>query len=150
MSLFLPPGVGRALRRELDRADRLAFLAAMIADAPSGSVHGRRGPVVRYRLAERDAAKLRTAIVAMGKVLLAAGAREVLSGLPGRPAARNTADLAALAAAAPASALRLAAFHPTGSARMGTDPQRCPVDADGCADARRLGGGASVLPTALR
>jgi choline dehydrogenase-like flavoprotein len=149
MSWFVPPGVGRALRRELDRADRLAFLGAMIADAPSGSVHGRRKPVVRYRLAERDAARLRTAIVAMGKVLLAAGAREVLSGLPGRPAARNTADLAALVAAAPASALHLTAFHPTGSARMGADPQRCPVDADG-----RLRGthgvwvaDASVLPT---
>ena len=90
MSSFVLPGVGRALRSELDRADRLAFLGAMIADAPSGSVHGRSRPVVRYRLAERDAAKLRTAIVAMGRVLFAAGAREVLSGLPGRPAARNT------------------------------------------------------------
>ncbi len=149
MSSFILPGVGRALRRELDGADRLAFLGAMIADAPSGSVHGRRRPVVSYRLTERDAAKLRTAIVAMGRVLLAAGAREILTGLPGRPAARDTAGLAALVAGAPASALHLAAFHPTGSARMGADPQRCPVDPDG-----RLRGtegvwlaDASVLPT---
>jgi choline dehydrogenase-like flavoprotein len=149
MSSFVLPGVGRALRRELDSADRLAFLGAMIADAPSGSVHGRQRPVVRYRLADRDAAKLRTAIVAMGRVLFAAGASEVLTGLPGRPAARDTEGLAALAAAAPPSALHLAAFHPTGSARMGADPQRCPVRTDG-----RLRGAdgvwiadASVLPT---
>jgi choline dehydrogenase-like flavoprotein len=149
MSSFVLPGVGRALRRELDGADRLAFLGAMIADAPSGKVHGRRRPVVSYRLTERDAAALRTAIVAMGRVLLAAGAREVLTGLPGRPAARDTAGLAALVAGTPASAMHLAAFHPTGSARMGADPQRCPVDPDG-----RLRGtaglwiaDASVLPT---
>jgi choline dehydrogenase-like flavoprotein len=149
MSSFVLPGVGRALRSELDRADRLAFLGAMIADAPSGSVHGRSRPVVRYGLAERDGAKLRTAIVAMGRVLFAAGAREVLSGLPGRPAARNTADLAAHVAGAPVSALHLAAFHPTGSARMGADARRCPVDPEG-----RLRGAdgvwmadSSVLPT---
>ncbi len=149
MSSFVLPGVGRALRRELDQADRLAFLGAMVADAPSGSVHGRRRPIVRYRLATRDAAALRTAIVAMGRVLFAAGAREVLSGLPGRPPARDTAGLAGLVAPAPASALHLAAFHPTGTARMGADAQRCPVDAEG-----RLRGAdgvwvadASVLPT---
>jgi choline dehydrogenase-like flavoprotein len=149
MSSFILPGVGRALRRELDRSDRLAFIGAMVADGPSGSVHGQRRPFVRYRLAERDAAALRTAIVAMGRLLLAAGAREVLTGLPGQPAIRDTATLAAAVAAAPASALHLAAFHPTGSARMGTDPQRCPVDPAG-----RLRGAdgvwvadASVLPT---
>ncbi len=149
MNSFVLPGVGRALRGELDRADRLAFLGAMIADAPAGFVHGRSRPIVRYQLTERDAATLRTAIVAMGRVLLAAGASEVLSGLPGRPAARNTADLAALVAGAPAAALHLAAFHPTGSARMGADAQRCPVDPEG-----RLRGtegiwvaDASVLPT---
>jgi choline dehydrogenase-like flavoprotein len=146
---FVLPGVGRALRRELDQADRLAFLGAMVADAPSGSVHGRRRPVVRYRLAAKDAAALRTAAVAMGRVLFAAGAREVLSGLPGRPAARDTPALAGLFAAAPAGALHLAAFHPTGTARMGADAQRCPVDTDG-----RLRGcqglwvaDASALPT---
>ena len=149
MSSFVLPGVGRALRRELDGADRLAFLGAMIADAPGGAVHGRRRPVVSYRLAERDAATLRTAIVAMGRVLLAAGAREILTGLPGRPGCRDTAGLAALVAGTPAAALHLAAFHPTGSARMGADPQYCPVDPDG-----RLRGtaglwiaDASVLPT---
>ncbi|MGE5292482.1 MAG: GMC family oxidoreductase N-terminal domain-containing protein [Micromonosporaceae bacterium] len=149
MSSFVLPGVGRALRRELDQADRLAFLGAMIADAPSGSVYGRHRPVVRYRLAPRDAAALRTAAVAMGRVLFAAGAREVLSGLPGRPAARDTPALAGLVAAAPVSAMHLAAFHPTGTARMGADPQRCPVDEEG----RLRGAGgvwvadASVLPT---
>ncbi len=149
MNSFVLPGVGRALRHELDRTDRLAFLGAMIGDAPSGAVHGRRRCVVRYQVADQDGARLRTAIVAMGRVLFAAGAREVLSGLPGRPPARNVGDLAGIVASAPLTALHVAAFHPTGSARMGADPQQCPVDQAG-----RLRGAdgvwiadASVLPT---
>jgi hypothetical protein len=50
LASFVPPGVGRALRAELDRADRLAFLGAMVADRPSGRVGNH---LVRYRLARR-------------------------------------------------------------------------------------------------
>lgn len=131
MSSFVLPGVGRALRAELDGFDRLAILGAMISDAPSGRVLGRRRPVVRYDLARADAARLRRAMVAMGRVLFAAGAREVLTGLPRWPVVRTVAALEEAARRIPATELHLAAFHPTGSARMAAGERRGPVDERG-------------------
>ncbi len=149
MGSFMLPGAGRALRAELDGADRLAYLGAMVADRPSGRVLGARRPLLRYDLAPEDAAKLRRSIVAMGQVLFAAGAREVLTGLRRRPVVSHPDELDAVVSAVPARELHLAAFHPTGSARMGGDAQTCPVDVDG-----RLRGvagvyvaDASVLPS---
>ncbi|NJC73552.1 FAD-binding protein [Planosporangium thailandense] len=143
---FVPPGYGRTLRAQLDGADRLATLGAMVADVPGGRVGAR---TVRYRLAPTDADRLREAIVAMGRVLLAAGADEVLTGIEARPYARTADELAAAAASAAPADLHLAAFHPGGTARMGADPARAPVDPAG-----RLRGvhgvlvvDASALPT---
>ncbi|TDE32695.1 FAD-binding protein [Actinomadura sp. 6K520] len=150
MSSFPLPGLGRELRRELAGADRLAVLGAMIADAPSGRVHGaRHRALIRYDLAREDAARLRRALVAMGRVLFAAGAEEVLTGLARKPVVRDEAELTrAVAMAAPAD-LHLAAFHPTGTAKLGADGARAPVDPAG-----RLRGvrgvhvaDASVLPS---
>jgi choline dehydrogenase-like flavoprotein len=149
MSSFVPPGVGRALRDRLMDADHLAVVGAMVADEPSGRVHGRRHPVLRYDLARTDAAKLRRAMVAMGRVLFAAGATEVLTGLARRPVARTEEELAAIVADVPMAEAHLAGFHPSGTARMGADAERAPVDTSG-----RLRGthgvyvaDASVLPT---
>jgi choline dehydrogenase-like flavoprotein len=146
MTSFLLPGVGAALRAELAASGHLATLGAMIADEPSGRVHRR---TVRYGLADRDAERLRRAMFAMGRVLFAAGATEVLTGLGRSPYARTVEDLDAIIRATPTRELHLAAFHPTGSARMGADPQRAPVDTTG-----RLRGvrgvyvaDASLLPT---
>ncbi|TDD69762.1 FAD-binding protein [Actinomadura darangshiensis] len=150
MSSFPLPGAGRSLRRELEDADRLAVLGAMIADAPSGRVHGaRHRALVRYDLAGEDAARLRRALVAMGRILFAAGAAEVLTGLPRRPVARDEAELTHAVAMASAADLHLAGFHPTGTAKLGAGEARAPVDPSG-----RLRGvrgvhiaDASVLPS---
>lgn len=149
MGSFVLPGVGRRLRRQVESADHLALLGAMIADGPSGRVHGRRRPFMTYNLSDGDAATLRQAIVAIGRVLFAAGAEEVLTGLPRHPVVRDLPELAAAVSATPTRSLHLAAFHPTGTAAMGRDPQRAPVAPDG-----RLRGvhgvyvaDASVLPS---
>lgn len=149
MSSFVPPGVGRALRDRLDGAGHLAVVGAMVADGPSGRVYGRRHPVPRYDLARADAAKLRRAMVAMGRVLFAAGAAEVLTGLPRHPVARTEDELAGIVAGVSMTEAHLAGFHPGGTARMGADAERAPVDTSG-----RLRGAqgvyvadASVLPT---
>ncbi|GGS70961.1 putative GMC-type oxidoreductase [Planobispora rosea] len=143
LSSFVPPGVGRELR-SVD-GDRLAVLGAMVADGPRGRVYGRRRALLRYDLGPAEAIRLRRAIAAMAEVLFAAGAREVLTGLPGRPRAHS----ADLLAAVPLDGLHLAGFHPTGTARMGAPEAACPVDPGG-----RLRGvrgvwvaDASVLPT---
>lgn len=143
---FVPPGLGRGLRAELAAAAHLATIGAMIADLPSGRV----GPGgVRYDLAPRDAGRLRTAMLAMGRLLFAAGATEVLTGVTAHPRVTGPDGLAEVVAAIPATALHLAAFHPSGSARMGADETRAPVDVDG--RLRGVGGvwvaDASLLPT---
>ncbi|WP_369227981.1 GMC family oxidoreductase N-terminal domain-containing protein [Streptomyces sp. R39] len=131
MSSFVLPGLGRALRRELDRADRLAVLGAMIADRPSGRVLGRDRTLVRYDLDRRDGDRLMTAVRAMGRVLFAAGAEEVLTGIPRAPRARTLAEFDALLAGTGPRALHLSAFHPAGTAAAGTDPRSAPADPEG-------------------
>jgi choline dehydrogenase-like flavoprotein len=149
MSSFVLPGVGRTLRDRLEDADHLAVIGAMVADEPSGRVHGRRRPILRYDLADADAAKLKKAMVAMGRILFAAGATEVLTGLARSPLARTQEELTAIVADVSMAETHLAGFHPTGTARMGADAERAPVDTSG-----RLRGvdgvyvaDASVLPT---
>lgn len=131
MGSFVLPGVGRELRRELDDADRLATLGAMIADRPSGRVLGRDRTVLRYDLDPRDAGRLMTAVRAMGELLFAAGAQEVLTGIPTAPRARSLAELSALLDGVSARRLHLSAFHPTGTVAAGSDPHRCPADGEG-------------------
>lgn len=85
----------------------------------------------------------------MGRVMFAAGAEEVLTGFPRDPVAHDVDELDAACSRVDRHGLHVAAFHPTGTAAAGSDPERHPVDRDG-----RLRGidglwvaDASVLPT---
>ncbi|MFE9879709.1 GMC family oxidoreductase N-terminal domain-containing protein [Streptomyces sp. NPDC005784] len=131
MSSFVLPGLGRELRRELEDVDQLATLGAMIADRPSGQVRGRERTLVRYDLDRRDGDRLMTAVRAMGRLLFAAGAEEVLTGVPGAPRARSLDALDELLASVDARDLHVSAFHPTGTVAAGADPQRAPADPEG-------------------
>ncbi|MFF8729271.1 GMC family oxidoreductase N-terminal domain-containing protein [Streptomyces sp. NPDC015171] len=131
MSSFVLPGIGRELRRELERTEQLATLGAMIADRPSGRVLGRERPLTRYALAARDADRLLRAQRAMGQLLFAAGAEEVLTGVPQAPRARTPAELESLLDTVSARQLHVSAFHPTGTAGAGADPERSPADPEG-------------------
>ncbi|MER5907599.1 GMC family oxidoreductase [Streptomyces mirabilis] len=131
MSSFVLPGIGRELRRELEGTDQLATLGAMIADRPSGRVLGRDRTWLRYDLTPRDAGRLLRAQRAMGRLLFAAGAEEVLTGVPQVPRARTPAQLEALLDTVTARQLHVSAFHPTGTAAAGADPERSPADPEG-------------------
>ena len=130
MGAVSAPGYGVHLQRRLAGAARTATLGAMIGDAPSGRVLGARRPLVAYRLTGEDGRRLVTAVIAMGRVMLAAGAREVELGAGAAPV-RSEAELDAAAGALDPRRLRLAAFHPSGSAAAGGDPARHPVGPDG-------------------
>lgn len=127
------PGWGEELLRELDQAEHMASIGALVADEGNGRVVGRRGgrSLLRYDLGARDAGKLRKAVTVMGRLLLAAGAEEIVTGIPGVPAARTVEDLSEAMWDVPARRLHLAAFHPTGTLAMGADAARHPVDAHG-------------------
>ncbi|MFI9770803.1 GMC family oxidoreductase N-terminal domain-containing protein [Streptomyces sp. NPDC052415] len=131
MTSFVLPGVGRALRRELDTTEHLATLGAMVADRPSGRVLGRERTLLRYDLAPRDAGRLLRAQRAMGRLLFAAGAEEVLTGVPYAPRARTPEQLDSLLDKVTARQLHVSAFHPTGTAAAGSDPAHAPADPEG-------------------
>ncbi|GIU84970.1 MAG: putative GMC-type oxidoreductase [Acidimicrobiales bacterium] len=149
MGSIVLPGFGRRLLEELGRADRLATLGAMIGDRPSGSVTGTRRAVVRYQLHPEDARLLMSAISKMARVLFAAGAREVLCGIPGSGPATSPEEVDEAVARARPHQLHVAAFHPTGTCRAGDRPDLCPVDECGALRGARgvWVADASVLPT---
>lgn len=103
----------------------------MIADLPSGRVLGARRTLLRYDLARRDAERLMRAVEAMGRVLFAAGAREVLTGIAAAPKAASQEELRELLRGLTARQLHLSAFHPTGTVALGADPQTAPADTEG-------------------
>jgi len=84
-----------------------------------------------------------------GRVLFAAGAEEVFTGLNRHPVVRDVSELAHAVEATPTWALHLTAFHPTGTAATGRDSQPAPVDSTGrlCGVASVHVGDASVLPS---
>lgn len=125
------PGFGTRLMSNLERADRVVTLGAMIADEPSGRVTRGPNPLVLYNLAHADGERLLRAIGHMGEILFAAGAREVYTGIPGRDTVRSRTALAEAISSTSPRRLHLAAFHPTGTVAAGTDASRYPVDAHG-------------------
>ncbi|GJO34126.1 putative GMC-type oxidoreductase [Mycobacterium marinum] len=132
MGSMVFPGYGTELLDWLDRAPQVATFGAMVADRGAGSVRSVRGEtVVHYQVAPDDIAKLRVAVQAIGRLLFAAGAVEVLTGLPGAPTVTSPAALQDALQRSDPRNLHLAAFHPTGTAAAGADSQICPVDATG-------------------
>lgn len=130
MGAISAPGYGTHLLGRLDRAPNRAMIGAMIADEPSGRVFGARAPIVTYRLAKADERRLAIATEAMARVMLAAGASDVELG-GGAPTVRSEGELEAAMRRLDVRRLRLAGFHPTGTAAAGSAPARHPVDPEG-------------------
>jgi choline dehydrogenase-like flavoprotein len=132
MGSMVFPGYGAELLGWLDRATHVATFGAMVADRGVGSVSSARGEtLIRYNIAREDVAKLVVALEAMGRLLFAAGAVEVLIGFPGATTVTSVPALRDALRRCDPRALHLAAFHPTGTAAAGVDRQRCPVDETG-------------------
>lgn len=149
------PGVGRELLAELEAADHLASLGAMVADRPVGRVQGRTRPLLRYDLDPVDGRRLVRAVGVMGRILLAAGATEVLTGIPAMPRVRTVGELDRAVSLAQPRHMHVAAFHPCGTAAAGADADRFPLRPDGSLrgverlwvmDASTLPGCAAVNP----
>jgi choline dehydrogenase-like flavoprotein len=132
MGSMVFPGYGAELLGWLDRAPQVATFGAMVADRGVGSVSSAHGEtLVRYNIARADVAKLLVAMEAMGRLLFAAGAVEVLTGLAGATTVTSLPALQDLLRRSNRRNLHLAAFHPTGTAAAGADEQLCPVDETG-------------------
>jgi choline dehydrogenase-like flavoprotein len=148
------PGYGRELQELLARYRKLATLGLLVSDTSAGRVRRLPGSryVVTYRMNRPDLVNVLAGLSLATRVLLAAGAREVLVGLPGLPWARSEADAARITTSdAEPRHLKLVAFHPMGTARMGADP-----DSSVCDPWGRIHGNpgmwvadASLFPTCL-
>ena len=111
--------------------------------------NGDKEPFVTYKLNKLDTRKLVRGMVHVAEIFFAAGAREVFTGLPGKGLVKSPKELEDVKEeAVRPGALRLTAFHPVGTARMGSDPSRTVVGQWGEAHdvANLFVADASVLP----
>jgi choline dehydrogenase-like flavoprotein len=127
-------GAGEELKQRVERYDRLAVIGVHRSDRSEGRVTvGRSGRArIRYRLQADDADALRFGIARAADIHFAAGAREVYPQLARVPsvAPGEQERLVERARFRPGD-LRLEAFHPMGTVRMGADPRGAVVDPSG-------------------
>jgi choline dehydrogenase-like flavoprotein len=119
------PGMGIRLKEQLGAYPKLASAGLFVSDTSSGRVIRRAGkePLITYKLNKHDTRRMVRGLAHTAEIFLAAGARAVLTGLPGLGPVTHKAQLDELKeeAVKPGS-LKLTAFHPVGTARMGADP----------------------------
>lgn len=134
------PGVTAALQQATGPAHRRAMLsyrrggtgAVLLHDESAGRVRpGRDGvPRVRYRLGTADRRELRRGMYALGRLLLAGGAREVHLPAPGATVASDRDELhraIGRLSFAP-HRIQLGSVHPQGTCALGEDPEMAPCD----------------------
>jgi choline dehydrogenase-like flavoprotein len=161
---FPPPGLGYAEagmrltsseRKDLlARMPNMAVIGTLVSDTASGWVRSLgpgRTPFMWYSLHPRDARRTLDGMELAAKVLFAAGATEVYPLLSGAGVLRSPHEVdACFRKDWPPSALRLSAYHPMGTVRMGGDPGGLVDEGGRVRGIERLGvTDASVFPTSL-
>jgi choline dehydrogenase-like flavoprotein len=146
------PGVGREFRERAEAFGKLAVIGVHLADRSEGRVHARgRTTRLGYRLTQEDADTLCFGIARAADILCAAGARELYPQVAGVPVLAPGEQARMEGERFRPHRLRLEAFHPMGTARIGGEASGSVVDLTG--QARDLPGlyvaDASLLPTAL-
>ena len=124
------PGTGLFTKELLGQYKHLASAGLFVSDTSSGRVRriGKGEPVVTYKLNKTDTRKLVRGIVHVAEIFFAAGAKNVFLGLPGKAFVTNPKELEDIKEeAVKPGALRLTAFHPVGTARMGADASKTVV-----------------------
>ena len=128
------PGMGERAMHDLGSLANLITLGFYVSDTSSGRVWRRPNgeAIATYRLNALDARRLGIGIAVAAEVLLEAGASRVYPGLPGLDTISAREDLEQIRdRVLRPGHLRLTAFHPMGTARMGSDPERSVVDSWG-------------------
>lgn len=111
----------------MEKYPYLATFGFMIQEKSRGLV--RRGPngrpLILYRLSDDDTRRMQRGVEILCEVYQAAGARRVFPFVAGHDEVTTKAELARLRASRLAAGdMDMAAFHPLGTCRIGTDPGR--------------------------
>lgn len=125
------PGYGLPIKEILANFAHFATLGFLVADTSRGRVRRAPGdePFITYSLNRVDAANIFEGMALSAEILLAAGAFSVTPGLPGLESVIDSAGVDEIRKGRwSKSALKLSAYHPAGTARMGRDPSRSVVD----------------------
>lgn len=141
VGLFVPagvlaatmPGFGPEHTRRAHYVRHLSVFGGMIHDDGGGVV--RRGPdrepLVTYRMAPRDRARIPNVIRQLAETFFAAGAREVFPPVLGQPGVDADAFRKLDLENVPASLIECSSQHPLGSCRMGVSADSSVVDPNG-------------------
>ena len=128
------PGVGPTHRSFISDMARHGIFGAMVHDEGGGAVRlgPSREPILSYRMAPQDLARLRHSITILAEMAFAGGAREVYLPIFGQAPVRAMDEVKKMELM-PLDARRIecVAFHPLGSARMANDVRRGVVDPEG-------------------
>jgi choline dehydrogenase-like flavoprotein len=152
------PGAGSAFAARVERYGEMGIVGVHLADRSEGRVRVRgprrpgRGQLrIGYGLTRDDAATLSFGIARAAQMHFAAGASEVYPQVAGLGVMRPGEETLLENRTVRPAELRLEAFHPMGTARMGPDPRNSVVTPAG--EAHDVPGlyvaDASVLPTSL-
>jgi choline dehydrogenase-like flavoprotein len=127
------PGAGAAFSDRVAHFDRIASIGVHLHDHSEGRVGlGSNGSLrLSYRLTDEEAARIQFGIARAAEIHFAAGAAEVYPNVgPVAVIPRGRLHEFEAARLRPAD-LRLEAFHPMSTARMGADPGTSVTDPDG-------------------
>jgi hypothetical protein len=128
------PGIGEEHAERLAAYAHMASIGSIVSDTSSGRVRQLPGlgPSMLYRMNAEDVRRSIRSTGLAARILFAAGAEEVYPGLPAAPLLRSTADVEAVEARRwRAKDLKMSAYHPMGTSRMGRDPTRSVCDPTG-------------------
>lgn len=132
MTLSMTQLIGPELIRLAESYDHVASFGFMVEDTSRGSVSEIGGqPVIKYWLQEKDVAHIKRGLDVLAQIFFAAGAKRVHMPVAGFDVINGHDDLVKLRRATiRAWDLDLSAYHPLGTAAMGTDPARSVVGPD--------------------